>query len=120
VNVVLLVGNLTRDVELRFITQKNEANSVKAVATFGIAVNTYYGGEQNANFFNIVVWGKQGENCANYLAKGSSVCVQGELRSSSYIKDDEKRYKTEVVAEKVKFLGVKNKETSEEISDFLE
>ena len=119
-NFVLLVGNLTRDVELRFVTLKNKSNDVKAVATFGLAVNSYYGGEQKTNFFNVVVWGKQGENCANYLAKGFPVCIQGEIRSSSYLKDDEKRYKTEIVAEKVKFLNNKNKEKSEEISDFLE
>jgi single-strand DNA-binding protein len=101
-NQVILIGRLTRDPELRFT-----AGSGKAIATFSIAVDRGYGTERQADFFRVVVWDKQGESCANYLAKGSLVAVQGRLQNNNYEKDGVKHYTTEVVANRVKFLDTK-------------
>lgn len=108
-NSVILIGRLVRDPELRFT-----ANG-KSVATFSIAVNRTYSKTNEADFFNIVVWGKPAENCANYLSKGRLVGVQGEIQNRSYeTKSGEKRYVTEIVASRVEFLewGNKNEQPS--------
>lgn len=98
-NVVVLIGRLTRDPELRFTA------SGKAVTTFSLAVNRPFSKTNEADFFNIVVWGKTAENCANYLAKGRLVGVEGRLQSRSYeTQTGDKRYVTEVVANMVEFL----------------
>lgn len=104
-NKVLLIGNLTRDPELKYIP------SGSAVAQFSIAVNRVYRlqtGEKKEEvcFVRIVVWGRIGENCAEYLKKGSPVFVEGRLQSRSW--DDQqgqKRSITEVIAQNVQFLG---------------
>lgn len=70
-NKVIMDGNLTKNPELRFTTNG------KAVATFAIAVNEGYGDKKQTNYFNIVAWGKIGENVANYLDKGSKVLICG-------------------------------------------
>ena len=104
-NSVILIGRLARDPELRFTT------SGKGVATFSIAVNRAFSKTKEADFFNIVVWGKTAENCANYLAKGRLVGVQGRLQSRSYeTQAGEKRYVTEVVADQVEFLEYAKKD----------
>ncbi len=104
-NSVVLIGRLARDPELRFTA------SGKAVATFSLAVNRPFSREKEADFFNIVVWGKTAENCANYIEKGRLVAVEGRLQSRSYeAKTGEKRYVTEVVANTVEFLDWGNKE----------
>ncbi|NLM04105.1 MAG: single-stranded DNA-binding protein [Clostridiales bacterium] len=98
-NVVVLIGRLTRDPELRFTA------TGKAVATFSLAVNRPFSKTNEADFFNIVVWGKPAENCANYLAKGRLVGIEGRLQTRSYeTQTGEKRYVTEVVANMVEFL----------------
>lgn len=104
-NKVILIGRLVRDPELRF------TKNGKAVATFSIAVNRTFSKEKEADFFNIIVWGVIAEACANYLAKGRLVGIEGRLQTRTYIKDDEKRYITEVVAEQVEFLEWGNKES---------
>ncbi|WP_129599844.1 single-stranded DNA-binding protein [Anaerophilus nitritogenes] len=104
-NQVILIGRLTKDPELRFT-----AGSGKAIATFTIAVDRPFSQEKMADFFRIVVWGKTGENCANYLAKGRLVAVQGRLQNNNYeTQSGEKRYSTEVVADRVEFLEWGNK-----------
>lgn len=103
----LLMGNLTRDPELRYIP------SGSAVVTLRMAINRNYksqSGEQKeeVTFVNVVVWGKQAENCAEYLAKGSSVFVEGRLQSRQWETDDgQKRSILEVVADRVQFIGKK-------------
>jgi single-strand DNA-binding protein len=102
-NKFLCTGNLTRDVE------KRETNNGKAVANFSIAV-ARLGGE-DADFFNVVVWGNQAENCAKYLKKGSKVGIVGTLQNRSYeANDGTKRTITEIVAEQVEFLSPKQEE----------
>ena len=105
-NKVFLIGRLTRDPELRY------TGSNLPVASFSLAVNRNFSnqnGEREADFFNIVVWRKQAENCKNYLSQGSQVAIEGRLQTRTY--DDQngqKRYVTEVVADNVEFLGSKN------------
>ena len=99
-NQVVLIGNLVRDPELRY------TNSGKAVANFTLAINRGFGKDNEADFIPVVVWEKQAENCANYLAKGRKVAVHGSIRTSSYeAQNGEKRYKTEIQARTVEFLG---------------
>ncbi len=104
-NMVLLIGNLTRDPELRYIP------SGTAVANLGLATNRIYttqDGERKEEvcFVDIVVWGKTAENCANYLSKGRPVFVEGRLQFDSWeTEDGQKRSKLRVVANKVQFLG---------------
>ena len=114
-NLVMLIGRLTRDPELRYIP-----NSGTPVTTFTLAVNRELSkekkqemeskGQLTADFINIVVWGKMAENCANYLTKGSLVTVQGRIQTRSYeAKDGTRRYVTEVIASQVEFLEWKEK-----------
>ncbi len=104
-NRVFLMGNLTRDPELRYIP------SGQAVATFTIAMNRTYmaaSGEkkEEVSFVRVVVWAKLAENCHEYIRKGSPVFVEGRLQSRSWdAPDGTKRSTIEVVAQSVQFLG---------------
>jgi len=103
-NRVVLIGNLTRDPELRYIP------SGTAICTFGLALNERYkqGDEwkEKPVFVDINVWGKQGENCSEYLGKGRQVCVEGRLNFSQWETDEgQKRSKLDVTADRVVFLG---------------
>lgn len=103
-NRVFLMGNLTRDPELRYIP------SGTAVASFTVAVNRVYNtasGERKEEvcFVRIVVWGRRAELCGEYLSKGSPVFVEGRLRSRNWeTQDGQKRSTMEVVASSVQFL----------------
>lgn len=101
-NRIVLIGRLTRDPELRF------TSSGTAVANFTLAVDRQRPnsqGEREADFIRIVVWGKQGETCANYLGKGRLVAVDGRLQVRTYQgQDGQNRTAAEVIAENVRFL----------------
>jgi len=103
-NKVYLMGNLTRDPELRYIP------SGAAVTNFNMAVNRVYStqsGEKKKDvcFIRVVVWGKTAEACGEYLSKGSPVFVEGRLQSRSWVtQDGQKRNTIEAVAENVQFL----------------
>lgn len=104
INSVVLVGNLTRDPELR------HTPSGTAVTTLRIAVNDRVKrGEEwqdAAYYFDVTVWGRTAENCAQYLAKGRPVGVQGKLTWREWdAQDGTKRQSVEVVADNVQFLG---------------
>lgn len=106
INVVVVTGNLTKDPELR------HTSSGHAVCSLRIAVNESYkdgsSGEwkERANYFDVTVWGGQGESCAQYLAKGRPVAVRGRLSWSEWeTQDGGKRQKVEITAEQVQFLG---------------
>lgn len=109
VNRVVVTGNLTRDPELRNLP------SGMAVCSLRIAVNTR---RKNAdgewvdrpNYFDVTVWGKQGENCADYLAKGRPVAVDGRLEWREWEQDGNKRQAVSIVAESVQFLGGRDDE----------
>jgi single-strand DNA-binding protein len=104
-NKVLLIGNLTRDPELRYIP------SGSAVASFTMAMNRVYKlqtGEkkEETSFVRVVVWGRMGEICGEYLKKGRPVFVEGRLQSRSWDgPDGQKRNTMEVIATSVQFLG---------------
>ncbi|MDH4099234.1 MAG: single-stranded DNA-binding protein [Nitrospirota bacterium] len=102
-NKVILLGNLTRDPEVRFTPTGT------AVASFAIAVNRRYkqGDEfrDEVSYIDIVVFGKQAENCGQYVGKGDSVLVDGRLQQRRWETDDgQKRSKVEVVADNVTFM----------------
>ncbi len=106
INRVVLVGNLTRDPELR------HTPSGMAVCSLRLAVNTRRKdsatGEwtEKPNYFDITVWGNQGENCAQYLSKGRPVAVDGRLEWREWeAQDGSKRQAVEVIADTVQFLG---------------
>jgi len=104
-NKVMLIGNLGKDPELRFTP------SGRAVARFPIATSeawtTQEGQKQErTEWHNVVVWGKQAESCGQYLNKGRQVFIEGSIRSRQYDdKEGQKRYITEVIAQRVQFLG---------------
>jgi single-strand DNA-binding protein len=103
VNHVILIGRLTRDAELKY------TSGGMAVCKFAIAVNKRRKhGEQwvdEANFFDIVLWGKQGESLNQYLVKGKQVAVEGELHQNRWEQDGQSRSKVEVNANNVQLLG---------------
>ena len=105
-NHVVLVGRLTRDVELKYIQ-----GSGTPVANFGVAVDREFAGKdgkKEVDFIDIQVWGKSAENCANYIGKGSLVAIQGSIRVDNY-QDQEgnNRRITRVNANRVQFLDNK-------------
>ena len=101
-NKVIFVGNLTRDPELRYTPQGT------AVATMGIAVTskTKEGEEwkDETLFINVVVFGRQAENCGEFLSKGQGIIVDGRLKERRWEADGQKKSKFEVIAQSVKFL----------------
>ena len=105
VNKVILIGNLGRDPELRY-TPKG-----RAVANFTLATSENWTTgdgqrEERTEWHRIVVWGKTAENCAQYLAKGRTVYVEGRIQSNEWEdKEGQKRKTTEIVAQTVQFLG---------------
>lgn len=110
-NSAVLIGRLTKDPELSFVPSTG-----LAVAKFTLAVDKEMSkdkkqeaasqGKQTADFIGITVFGKQAENCANYLAKGSQCAVHGRISTGSYTtQTGEKRYTTDIIADRVEFLG---------------
>lgn len=104
-NKVFLIGNLTRDPELR-VTPKGTA-----VCSFGLAVNRTFrddsgGTREETTYVDLEAWGKQGELISKYLSKGSPAMIEGRLRFDSWeSKTGEKRSKLRVVVDNVQFLG---------------
>ncbi|HZG16929.1 MAG TPA: single-stranded DNA-binding protein [Candidatus Bathyarchaeia archaeon] len=104
-NRVILIGNLTKDPELRYTPNGT------AVTTFTLAINrprTNQAGEREADFIGIVAWQKLADLCATYLRKGRKAAVEGRLQTRSYEnKEGKKVFVTEVIAENVQFLDGK-------------
>ena len=126
-NNVVLIGRLTKEPELRYLPTGNNT----AVARFTLAVDRQLSREKKAemesknqptaDFINITVWGKQAENCNEYLAKGRLVAISGRIQTGSYEGKDGKRvYTTEVVAEKVAFLEWGEKNEARNSTDGIE
>ena len=103
INRVVLIGRLTRDAELKSIA------SGQTVCKFSIAVNRRRKNgdqwEDEPNFFDIVVWGRQGEALHQYLVKGKMVAVDGELRQDRWEQDGQNRSRVEIVANNLQLLG---------------
>ena len=101
-NNVVLIGRLTRDPEVRYTSETQ-----MAVARFSVAIDrpVRSGGEKQTDFPNVVVFGKQAENCERFLRKGRLVGVQGRIQTGRYTnKNGDTVYTTEVVANNVEFL----------------
>lgn len=101
-NKAMIFGNLTRDPELKALP------SGMNVCSFSLATNRVYNDrdgnrQENTDYHNITVFGKQAENCAKYLTKGSSTYVEGRLQTRSWEKDGQKQYRTEIIADRVQF-----------------
>ena len=107
-NKVFLIGNLTKDPDVR------TTGSGTSVCTFRIAVQRRFAnqqGERASDFFDVVAWRQLADLCGRYLAKGRKVAVVGELQNRSYdAKDGTKRYVTEVVADEVEFLTPRDRD----------
>jgi single-strand DNA-binding protein len=116
-NKAMLIGNLGADPELKSTGNGN------SVTTLSVATNERWkdkdGNEQDrTEWHKVVVWGKTAEHCCNYLAKGSTVYVEGRIQTRKYEdKDGQTRYSTEVVADKVTFLSTGSKGESGSRSD---
>ncbi len=116
-NSVVLIGNLTRDPELRYTP------SGLPVATLRLAVNRNFANQQGVvetDYFNVIVWRNQAEKCAEYLSKGRQVAVTGRLQSRSWEgSDGQKRSTVEIVADRVVFLGSRDRREGD-IDDLVE
>ena len=122
-NSVVLIGRLVKEPELRYIQ-----GSDNAYCRFTLAVDKGMSKEKKqeaelnnrptADFINIVVWGRQAENCQKYLQKGKNVAIQGRLQSGSYTaQDGTRRFVTEVWAERVQFIDWGEKDEKEKEDD---
>ncbi len=102
INKAIVYGNLTRDPELRSLPSGIQ------VTTFSLATNRVYKDkdgkrQEQSDFHNIVVFGRQAETAAQYLKKGSAAFVEGRMQTRSWEQDGQKKYRTEVVADRVQF-----------------
>lgn len=112
-NKVFLMGNLTRDPELRYT-----ANGT-SLASFGLAVNRRFKQaeewKEEVCFVDVTVWGKQAESCSEYLSKGRGVLVEGRLRYRSWeTEEGQRKNKIEVVATNVQFLPRSSNQSTQE------
>ncbi len=114
-NKVILMGRLTRDPEVRYTQTSNTL-----VANFSLAVNRRFvrqGEERQADFINVVAWGKQGEFCSKYFKKGQQVGIIGRIQTRNWDDDKgQKHYVTEVVAEEAYFADSRRDGVSGEAS----
>ena len=105
INRVIITGNLTADPELRSLPSGTSVCKLR-VACNGRRKNNSSGQwEDDPNFFNVTVWGAQGENCAKYLSKGRPVAIDGRLDWHEWETDGQKRSAVDIIAETVQFLG---------------
>ena len=107
-NIITIIGNLTKDAELRF------TQSGKQVVTFNLAYNH---DKENVSYFEVTVWGKYAENMHNYLRKGKQVAITGELRQARWEQDGQSRSKVGITARTVQLLGGGEKKGPENLKD---
>jgi single-strand DNA-binding protein len=104
-NKVIIVGNLGQDPELRYTNNQTPVVTL-SVATTDVRTDREGNRNEQTEWHRVIVWNKQAENCAKYLAKGRTVCVEGRLQTRSWEdKTGAKRYTTEIVAQNIQFLG---------------
>ena len=102
INTALVYGNLTRDPELRALPSGGQ------VCSFSVATNRVFkkadgSKQEQVEYHNIVVFGRQAETCGQYLRKGSGVFVEGRLQTRSWEGEKGKQYRTEIIAERIQF-----------------
>lgn len=105
-NKVIMMGRLTKDPEVRYGKGENQT----AVASFGLAVDRRFKreGDPEADFFDCVSFGKQGEFVGKYLKKGTKVAIEGELRNDNYTnKDGQKVYRVRIITSNIEFAESK-------------
>ncbi len=114
-NKVMIIGNCGKDPEMRFTPQG------KPVTSFSVAVSRKYTVDserkEETEWFNVIAWNKLAEICNQYLNKGSKVFVEGSLRTHSWEKDGETKYRTELIATNIELLDkrkLENESTEEE------
>lgn len=111
INKAIVIGHLGNDPEVKYTA------SGKAVATLSVATNENWTNkdgqkEERTEWHRVVVWGKQAENCGEYLKKGRQVYIEGRIQTRSWQdKDGNKKYTTEIVANNVQFLGERSTKT---------
>ena len=98
-NKAILIGNITKDLELR----KTPSN--KSVVEFSVALNEGYGEKKTTEYINVVAWEKTAETLANYCGRGSKIMVEGKIKTDTYEKNGAKVYKTYVLANNIEFLN---------------
>ena len=106
-NNVMLIGNLTKDVEVRYASS---GENHMAIGRFSIAINSGYGDRKRVDYINIVTFGKTAENCEKWLRKGSKCSVRGRIQTGSYEGKNGKVYTTDVIADEVEFLTPKKED----------
>ncbi len=105
-NRLILIGHLTRNPEVKYLSTGT------VVGNFGIATNRKYGDDKEERFFGeVTVWGKMAEVCHRYITKGSKILLEGRLTTEQFESHGERKQKTRIIAEKVRFLDRK-KESS--------
>ena len=113
-NKIILIGRLTKDVELRYTQVTNTA-----VASFTLAVDrkfTKSDNEKQTDFFNVIAWNKLAENVSKYLSKGKQVAISGRLETRSWNDESGQKHNTiEIIAEEASFIDPKNKKNNEAI-----
>lgn len=107
-NKTFLIGNITKELDLR----KSTTN--KSVLEFAIAINEGYGENKTTEYINIVAWEKLADRIATYCRKGHKVAIEGRIKTDSYEKNGEKRYKTYVLANNIEFLEKRESTTIEQ------
>ena len=114
-NKVILVGNITRDIEIRYTP------SGTPISNFSLAINRKYKqGEESkeeVSFFDVTAFGKQAELCKKYLGKGDGVLIEGRLQQERWEKNGEKKSKIKVIAEVVRFLPKQSKVEAEQSAE---
>ncbi len=107
-NVVVLIGRLVRDPELRY----SSGDAPTAICTFTVAIDRPKrrdnSGDSDADFIRCIAFGRQGENISRYLTKGREIGVKGRMQTGSYEKDGQRIYTTDVIVERAEFIGSKS------------
>lgn len=106
-NISVIIGRLTKDPEVRYTTGANQT----AVCNFTLAVDRI---GEGADFITCVAFGKTAENIGKFMSKGRQLAVRGHIQTGSYEKDGQRRYTTDVIVERAKFVGSKNEEKPQE------
>jgi single-strand DNA-binding protein len=102
-NRVVLVGNLTRDVELRFTPQGTAVTDISLAVNERVKRNEQW--VEEVNFFDVTLWARTAEVAGEYLSKGSSILIEGRLKLDRWEQEGQKRSKIKIVGEKMQMLG---------------
>ncbi len=98
-NLIIISGNLTKDIETREVGEHT-------VSVFGLAENEKR--RDHTNFFNVEAWNRLAQNAAKYIGKGSKVLIRGRIKMDQWDNDEGRQFKTTIVADEIEFLDLKN------------